>query len=155
MRIGLGYDIHRLSPGRRLVIAGVDIPYGKGLLGHSDADVLSHALLDALLGAAAGSDIGTHFPDTEPKYKGILSLSLLRQVLPILKKKRLVICNIDAVIIAKRPNMALYRERMRKNLSDALKISKDCVSIKAKTNNGIGEAGNDKAIACYVIVLLK
>ncbi len=155
MRIGFGYDIHRLVPGRRLIIGGVQIPHRKGLLGHSDADVLTHALADALLGALANADIGEYFPDTDPKYKNISSIKLLEKVLILLKNKKAKICNVDAVIITRDPKMSPYREKIRKNLSQALKVSLDDVSVKAKTNNRIGEEGNGKAIACYVIVLLK
>lgn len=155
MRIGIGYDIHRLVVERKLLIGGVDIPYIKGLLGHSDADVLLHALCDALLGAIAEGDIGEHFPDTDPKYQGASSMELLKLVLGLVSKKGYSICNIDAVIIAQEPSMAPFKEKIRGNLASALKVDKDCVSIKAKTNEGIGATGRKEAIACYVVALLK
>lgn len=155
MRIGLGYDIHSLAFERKLFIGGVEIPYIKGLLGHSDADVLIHALCDALLGAISEGDIGEHFPDTDPKYQGISSTELLKLVLNLVSKKGYHVCNIDSVIIAQEPGMAPFKKKIQENLAGVLKIEHDCVSIKAKTNEGMGETGRKEAIACYVVVLLK
>ena len=155
MRIGIGYDIHRLVTERKLFIGGVEIPYIKGLLGHSDADVLVHALCDALLGAIAAGDIGEHFPDTDPKYQGISSLEILKSVLTLVSSKGYSISNIDAVIIAQEPGMAPFKKKIQENLAKALCVDKDCVSIKAKTNEGMGETGRKEAIACYAVALLK
>ncbi|PIP19283.1 MAG: 2-C-methyl-D-erythritol 2,4-cyclodiphosphate synthase [Candidatus Omnitrophica bacterium CG08_land_8_20_14_0_20_41_16] len=154
-RIGIGYDIHRLVDGRKLFIGGIEIPYVKGLLGHSDGDVLLHAISDALLGALSAGDIGEHFPDTDPKYQGASSMELLKSVLGLVSKKGYNVCNIDAVIIAQEPAMAPFKKKIRENLACALKVDKDCVSIKAKTNEGMGETGRKEAIACYVVALLK
>ena len=139
MRVGMGYDVHRLTEGRDLILGGVKIPYEKGLLGHSDADVLAHAVMDALLGAAALGDIGMHFPDTDPKYKGISSIRLLEQVAALLDEQKYLIENIDATIIAQKPKMLPHIETMRKNIAEALKISVDQVNIKATTEE-IGRA---------------
>lgn len=155
MRIGIGYDIHRLVTERKLFIGGVEIPYIKGLLGHSDADVLVHALCDALLGAIAAGDIGEHFPDTDPKYQNISSLEILKLVLMLVSNKGYSISNVDAVIIAQEPGMAPFKSKIQENLAKALQVDKDCVSIKAKTNEGMGETGRKEAIACYAVVLLK
>jgi 2-C-methyl-D-erythritol 2,4-cyclodiphosphate synthase len=155
MRIGLGYDIHSLAYERKLFIGGIEIPYIKGLLGHSDADVLLHALCDALLGAISEGDIGEHFPDTDPKYQGISSTELLKLVLNLVSKKRYSICNIDAVIIAQEPGMSPFKKRIQENLAEILGIDKDSVSIKAKTNEGMGETGRKEAIACYAVALLR
>ena len=125
MRIGQGYDVHRLTEGRKLILGGVTIPYEKGLLGHSDADVLIHAVMDALLGAAALGDIGQHFPDTDPKYEGISSIRLLEEVGRLLEERGFVIENIDATVIAQRPKLAPYREEMRKNMAAALKLPRN------------------------------
>ena len=138
MRIGMGYDVHRLVEGRELILGGVKIPYEKGLLGHSDADVLLHAVMDALLGAAALGDIGRHFPDTDPAYKGASSLKLLEHVGKLIDEKLYVIGNIDATIIAQRPKMAPYIEEMRKNVAETLGIETDQVNIKATTEEGLG-----------------
>ena len=131
MRVGMGYDVHRLVEDRKLIIGGVEIPYEKGLLGHSDADVLLHAIMDALLGAAALGDIGKHFPDNDDRYKGISSLELLRQVGKLLDEKNYVIENIDATIIAQKPKMRPYIDEMRKNIADTLKLDIDRVNVKA------------------------
>ena len=133
MRIGMGYDVHRLTEGRELILGGVKIPYEKGLLGHSDADVLIHAVMDALLGAAALGDIGKHFPDTDPAYKGISSVKLLRHVGELLENELYIIGNIDATIIAQRPKMAPYIEQMRANIAEALHIELNQINIKATT----------------------
>lgn len=155
MRIGLGYDIHSLALERKLFIGGVEIPYVKGLLGHSDADVLIHAICDALLGAISEGDIGEHFPDTDPKYQGISSTELLKLVLKLVIKKRYSISNIDTVIIAQEPGMAPFKKMIQENLAKILEIDTESVSIKAKTNEGMGEVGRKEAIACYAVVLLR
>jgi 2-C-methyl-D-erythritol 2,4-cyclodiphosphate synthase len=155
MRIGLGYDIHSLALERKLFIGGIEIPYIKGLMGHSDADVLIHAICDALLGAISEGDIGEHFPDTDPKYQGISSTELLKLVLRLVNKKKYSIVNIDAVIIAQEPGMAPFKKKIQENLAKILEIETDAVSIKAKTNEGMGEVGRKEAIACYAVALLK
>lgn len=154
MRIGQGYDVHRLAQGRKLILGGVEIPYEKGLLGHSDADVLVHAVMDALLGAAALGDIGQHFPDTDPKYEGISSIELLRQVGGLLEENGYVIENIDATIIAQRPKLAAYRPLMAERIAVALKLEKDRVSVKATTEEGLGFTGSGEGISCQAITLL-
>ena len=136
MRIGQGYDVHKLVQGRDLILGGVNIPYEKGLLGHSDADVLVHAVMDALLGAAALGDIGQHFPDTDPAYKGISSIELLKKVGELLDGKGYVVENIDATIIAQRPKLAQYRPQMAANIADALHLDVSRVSVKATTEEG-------------------
>ncbi len=154
MRIGQGYDVHRLVEGRDLILGGVNIPYEKGLLGHSDADVLVHAVMDALLGAAALGDIGQHFPDTDPAYKGISSIELLKLVGKLLEDEGYVIENIDATIIAQRPKLAPYRHLMAENIARALKISTDQVSVKATTEEGLGFTGRGEGISSQAITLL-
>lgn len=154
MRIGQGYDVHRLVEERELILGGVNIPYEKGLLGHSDADVLVHAVMDALLGAAALGDIGQHFPDTDPAYKGISSIELLKHVGRLLEEQGYVIENIDATIIAQRPKLAAYRPQMAENIAKALRISKDQVSIKATTEEGLGFTGRGEGISSQAIALL-
>ena len=138
MRVGMGYDVHRLAEDRKMILGGVEIPYEKGLLGHSDADVLVHAIMDALLGAAALGDIGKHFPDTDPEYKGISSIRLLKHVGGLLDENRYMIENIDATIIAQRPKMRPYIDTMRQNIADALCIEIDQVNVKATTEEGLG-----------------
>ncbi len=154
MRIGMGYDVHRLVQGRRLVIGGVEIPYGKGLLGHSDADVLLHAVMDALLGAAALGDIGKHFPDTDPAYEGISSVTLLGHVGELLEENRFLIENIDATIIAQEPKMRPYIDRMRANIAEALKIEAGQVNIKATTEEGLGFTGSGEGISSQAVCML-
>ncbi len=154
MRIGQGYDVHRLAEGRKLILGGVEIPYDKGLLGHSDADVLIHAVMDALLGAAALGDIGQHFPDTDPAYKGISSIELLRKVGKLLEQKGYVIENIDATIIAQRPKLAAYRPQMAKNIEQALNLEEGRVSVKATTEEGLGFTGTGEGISSQAITLL-
>ena len=154
MRIGQGYDVHRLTEGRKLILGGVEIPYEKGLLGHSDADVLIHAVMDALLGAAALGDIGQHFPDTDPAYKGISSIELLGKVGALLEKKGYVIENIDATIIAQRPKLASYRPQMEENIAEALHLDPSRVSVKATTEEGLGFTGSGEGIASQAITLL-
>ena len=154
MRIGQGYDVHRLTEGRKLILGGVEIPYEKGLDGHSDADVLVHAVMDALLGAAALGDIGQHFPDTDPAYKGISSIALLEKVGELLDASHYVIENIDATIIAQRPKLAPYRKQMAENIARALKIKPSQVSVKATTEEGLGFTGNGAGISSQAITLL-
>lgn len=155
MRIGMGYDVHRLAEDRKMILGGVEIPFEKGLLGHSDADVLTHAIMDALLGAAALGDIGKHFPDTDPAYKGISSIKLLEHVGKLLEENFYLIGNIDATIIAQRPKVGPYREQMRENIAKALKIPVDKVSIKATTEEGLGFTGREEGIAAQSIALLE
>lgn len=154
MRVGMGYDVHKLTEGRDLILGGVCIPWEKGLLGHSDADVLVHAVMDALLGAAALGDIGKHFPDTDPEYKGISSLLLLRHVTALLCEKGYGIGNIDATIIAQRPKMAPHIPAMRKNMAEVMGISEDCLNIKATTEEALGFTGRGEGIASQAICLL-
>lgn len=155
MRVGMGYDVHRLVEGRDLILGGVQIPYEKGLLGHSDADVLLHAIMDALLGAAALGDIGKHFPDSDEAYKGISSIRLLEKVGELLEEHFYFIGNIDATVIAQRPKLAPYREEMRENVAKALGISVDQVSIKATTEEGLGFTGMGEGISAQAIALLE
>lgn len=154
MRIGQGYDVHRLTEGRDLILGGVKIPYDKGLLGHSDADVLVHAVMDALLGAAALGDIGEHFPDTDPAYKGISSIELLRHVGKLLEENCYIIENIDATIIAQKPKLKEYRPQMVDNIAGALCIEKSRVNVKATTEEGLGFTGNGEGISSQAITLL-
>ncbi len=155
MRIGMGYDVHRLAEDRELILGGVHIPYEKGLLGHSDADVVVHAIMDALLGAAALGDIGKHFPDTDPKYKGISSILLLKHVGELLSDHHYVIGNIDATIIAQRPKLAPYRQEMMQNVAEALRIDVSQVNIKATTEEGLGFTGTGEGISSQAICLLE
>lgn len=154
MRIGMGYDVHRLVPDRKLIIGGVLIPHELGLLGHSDADVLLHAIMDSLLGAAALGDIGKHFPDSDEKYKGISSLKLLEHVGKLINETDYKICNIDATIIAERPKMAPYISQMRENIAKALNISVSDINVKATTEEGLGFTGEKKGISAQSICLL-
>lgn len=151
MRVGIGYDVHRLVEGRKLIIGGVNIEYEKGLLGHSDADVLIHAIMDALLGAAALGDIGRHFPDTDEKYKGISSIELLRHVGKLLESRGYYVNNIDSTIVAQKPKMAPHIDKMRENISNALKISSDRVGIKATTEEGLGFTGSGEGISSMAV----
>ena len=155
MRVGMGYDVHKLVEGRRLIIGGVDIPYEKGLLGHSDADVLLHAISDALLGAAALGDIGKHFPDTDEKWKGADSLKLLERVGEMLEEKCLFIENIDATIIAQAPKMRPHIDTMRANIAGALKLDVEQVNVKATTEEGMGFTGEGKGISAQAICLVQ
>jgi 2-C-methyl-D-erythritol 2,4-cyclodiphosphate synthase len=150
----MGYDVHRLVEDRKLILGGVEIPYEKGLLGHSDADVLLHAIMDALLGAAALGDIGKHFPDTDERYRGISSLKLLEHVGELLSDKGYAIGNIDATVIAQRPKLAGYREQMRENIAETLKIDVSQVSVKATTEEGLGFTGTGEGISSQAIALL-
>ncbi len=154
MRVGMGYDVHRLVEDRKLILGGVEIPYEKGLLGHSDADVLLHAIMDALLGAAALGDIGKHFPDTDPKYEGASSIKLLEYVGELIEKESYIIENIDATIIAQRPKMREYIDTMRKNIANALKIEENQVNVKATTEEGLGFTGNGDGISSNAICSL-
>jgi 2-C-methyl-D-erythritol 2,4-cyclodiphosphate synthase len=155
LRIGIGYDAHPLVKGRKLVLGGVKIPFEKGLDGWSDADVLTHALIDALLGAAALGDIGRHFPPGDAEYKNISSLVLLAEVAVTLKEERCEVVNIDATVVAEKPQLSKYIDDMRKNLSRVLGININQVSVKASTNNGIGDIGRGKGIAAYAVALIE
>ncbi len=155
MRVGMGYDVHRLVEGRKLILGGVEIPYEKGLLGHSDADVLLHAIMDALLGAAALGDIGKHFPDTDERYKGISSIVLLKHVGTLLEEKCFVIENIDATVIAQRPKLLPYMDQMKKNVAEALGLTEDRVNIKATTEEGLGFTGSGEGISSQAVCLLQ
>lgn len=154
MRVGIGYDVHRLVEGRKLIIGGVDIPYEKGLLGHSDADVLLHAVMDALLGAAALGDIGKHFPDSDDRYKGISSLELLREVRRLLDENNYIIENIDATIIAQKPKMLPHIMKMRENISGVLGIELNQINVKATTEEGLGFTGSEEGISSQAICAL-
>lgn len=154
MRIGMGYDVHKLTEGRDLILGGVNIPWEKGLLGHSDADVLIHAVMDALLGAAALGDIGKHFPDTDPAYKGISSILLLKHVGNLLKEHGYIVGNIDATIIAQKPKMAPHIPTMRQNMADALGIEVSQMNVKATTEEGLGFTGKGEGISSQAICLL-
>lgn len=155
MRVGTGYDVHKLTKDRDLILGGEKIPWEKGLLGHSDADVLIHAVMDALLGAAALGDIGKHFPDTDPAYKGISSLKLLSHVMELLKDSGFSVGNVDAVIIAQKPKMAPHIPQMKKNLAEAMGISENRVNIKATTEEGLGFTGREEGIASQAVCLLE
>lgn len=155
MRIGMGYDVHKLVEDRKLILGGVDIPYEKGLLGHSDADVVVHAIMDALLGAAALGDIGKHFPDTDDRYKGISSIKLLHHVGELLRENNFKIGNIDATIICQKPKLAPFRDEMVKNVSKALNIEESRVCIKATTEEGLGFTGEGLGISSQAIALLE
>lgn len=155
MRVGMGYDVHKLVENRKLILGGVEIPYEKGLLGHSDADVLLHAIMDALLGAAALGDIGKHFPDTDEQYKGISSVCLLEHVAELLEKEGFLVENIDATIIAQQPKMRPYIDQMRANIADALHIEQNQVNVKATTEEGLGFTGNGDGISSQAVCLLE
>lgn len=154
MRIGLGYDVHKLVTDRKLILGGVEIPYEYGLLGHSDADVLLHAIMDSLLGASSLGDIGKHFPDTDPKYKGISSIALLKEVGKLLYENGYKISNIDSTIIAQKPKMAPHIQLMRKNIANALNIDIDQINVKATTEEGLGFTGEGLGISSQSICLL-
>ena len=155
MRVGMGYDVHKLVEGRKLILGGVEIPYEKGLLGHSDADVMLHAVMDALLGAAALGDIGLHFPDTDPKYKGASSIKLLEHVGRLLEENGYVIENIDATIIAQCPKMRPHIDQMRENMAKALKIDVDQINVKATTEEGLGFTGSGEGISSQAICAIE
>lgn len=155
MRVGYGYDVHRLVENRRLIIGGVDIPFEKGLLGHSDADVLIHAVMDSLLGACALGDIGKHFPDTDDEYKGISSIELLKKTAVLIKEKNYGVVNIDATIIAQEPKMRPYIDKMRENIAFALNIEIDRVNVKATTEEGLGFTGEGFGIAANCVCMVE
>lgn len=154
MRIGFGYDVHKLLEGRKLIIGGVEIPFEKGLLGHSDADVLVHAIMDALLGAAALGDIGKHFPDTDERYRDISSIILLKKVREKLKEKGYQVGNIDATIVAQKPKLAKFIPEMEFNVAEALEIEGSQVNVKATTTEGLGFAGSGEGIAAYAVAVV-
>ncbi len=154
MRIGTGYDVHKLVPDRRLILGGVEIPYEKGLLGHSDADVLLHAVMDALLGAAAMGDIGKHFPDSEAEYEGISSMKLLAEVRNMLEQKLYIIENIDATVIAQAPKLRPYIDEMRSNIASVLEIDEDQINVKATTEEGLGFTGDGSGIAAQAVCII-
>lgn len=154
MRIGHGYDVHRLVEERKLILGGVEVPHTKGLLGHSDADVLTHAIMDALLGAAGLWDIGHAFPDTDPAYKNISSLLLLSRVMDMLKEKGLHVGNIDATVLAQRPKLAPHIPQMRMNIAEITGVSPDRINVKATTEEGLGFSGAEEGIAAHAVVLL-
>ena len=154
IRIGHGYDVHRLAEGRRLIIGGVNIPHETGLLGHSDADVLVHAIMDSMLGALALGDIGKHFPDTDENYKGADSIELLRKVTKIIENHGYVVSNIDSTILAQAPKLAPYIEQMRENIASAVGIGSERVSVKATTEERLGFTGEKKGIAAHAVCLL-
>ncbi|MDN0032279.1 2-C-methyl-D-erythritol 2,4-cyclodiphosphate synthase [Oscillibacter ruminantium] len=155
LRIGQGYDVHRLAEGRKLILGGVEIPWEKGLLGHSDADVLTHAVMDALSGAAKLGDIGKLFPDTDPQYAGADSLDLLRRVAALLREWGFAVVNVDAALIAQRPKIAPYREQMEENLAAALGVDREQVNVKATTEEGLGFTGDGSGMAAQAVVLLE
>lgn len=154
MRMGLGYDVHKLTEGRKLILGGVEIPHALGLLGHSDADVLVHAIMDALLGAAALGDIGMHFPDTDERYKGISSMELLAHVGGLIEKEGYYIENIDAVVIAQKPKLRPYIDEMEQNIAETLKLQKNQINIKATTEEGLGFTGSEEGISSQAICSL-
>ena len=154
MRVGMGYDVHKLVEGRKLILGGVEIEHTLGLLGHSDADVLVHAIMDALVGAAALGDIGKHFPDTDPTYKGISSMKLLEHVKKLLEEQGYIVENIDATVIAQKPKLRPYIEQMEQNVADTLGIAREQINIKATTEEGLGFSGREEGIAAQAICLL-
>lgn len=154
-RIGIGYDIHRLVEGRKLILGGVEIPYPLGLSGHSDADVLLHAVCDALFGALGCGDIGEHFPDIEAAYHNISSAELLKKTAVLAGAKGYEISNLDTVIITEEPKLLPFKEQIQANIAKILKLKEDCVNIKAKTNEGLGEIGKKEAIACYAVAMIR
>jgi 2-C-methyl-D-erythritol 2,4-cyclodiphosphate synthase len=154
VRVGFGYDVHRLVEGRKLMLGGVEIPYQFGLLGHSDADVLVHALMDALLGAMALGDIGKHFPDTDSKYKGISSMLLLEKVKKLLHEKGYVVNNVDVLVVAERPKLAPFIDAMRKNIARTLETDLDRINIKATTTEGLGFTGTGEGMAAHAVVTI-
>ena len=155
MRIGQGYDLHRLVTDRDLIIGGVKIPHEKGLLGHSDADVLVNSIIDAVFGSIADGDIGRHFPDTDPKFKGADSILLLSEAGKILKNKGFKIVNIDSTIIIQKPKMAPHIDKMRQNIANALGLPMSDISVKAKTNEGMDAAGKEEAVQAYAVILIE
>ena len=154
-RIGNGYDVHKLVEGRKLILGGIEIPHRLGLLGHSDADVLVHAIMDGLLGALALGDIGKHFPDTDDKYKGISSIKLLKEVASFIKNKGYEVVNIDSIVAAEQPKLKPYIDEMRKQVAEALGVEIEAISIKATTEERLGFTGREEGIKSYAVVLLK
>lgn len=154
MRVGIGYDVHQLVEGRPLILGGIPIEHPKGLLGHSDADILTHTLIDALLGAAGLGSIGTHFPDTDPRYKGISSLELLSHVHALIQKEGYSIGNMDATIVAQKPKLAPHIPAMKKNLAEQLGISETSLNIKATTSEWMGFVGREEGMACHAVALI-
>ncbi len=154
MKIGCGYDTHRLITGRKLVLGGVTIPFEKGLLGHSDADVLTHAVCDAILGAAGSGDIGEHFPDTSPDYKDIFSINLLKKTYKIIKKKKFIVVNIDATIFAQAPKLSSFKKDMETNIAKAINLNPNMVNIKASTTDKLGAIGKGEGISAMCVTLL-
>ena len=155
MRIGHGYDVHRLAEGRKLILGGVDIPWERGLLGHSDADVLTHAVMDALLGAAGLGDIGKHFPDTDPAYAGVDSLKLLAHVAALLREKGFSVSNVDATVLAQRPKLAPHIPQIRDNLARVMGVAPDQVNVKATTEEGLGFTGSGEGMAAHAVALIE
>jgi len=155
MKVGFGYDVHRLKRGETLILGGEKIVYEKGLEGHSDADVVIHAVMDALLGASGQGDIGVHFPDSDPGFKDISSLYLLERVKQLLDKKRFAVSNIDLTVVIEKPKLSVYYDKMKKNIAMVLKIPKDNINIKASTNEGIGFIGQEEGIATFCVALLE
>ncbi|MEN3005280.1 2-C-methyl-D-erythritol 2,4-cyclodiphosphate synthase [Dehalobacterium formicoaceticum] len=154
MRIGCGYDVHAMVPGRKLILGGVEIPYPSGLLGHSDADVALHAIMDALLGAAGLGDIGKHFPDTDPEYQGVSSMVLLKEVQSLLQQKGYRVHNLDVVIVAERPKLAPYIETMCQNIAGVLGIERDRVNVKATTTERLGFTGREEGLAAQAVAMI-
>lgn len=155
MRVGHGYDVHRLAEGRKLILGGVDIPWERGLLGHSDADVLTHAVMDALLGAAGLGDIGKHFPDTDPAYKGADSLKLLERVVVLMEERGFAVGNVDATVLAQRPKLAPYIPKMRENLARVMGVDPSRVNVKATTEEGLGFTGSGEGMAAHAVALIE
>ncbi|MFH1190005.1 MAG: 2-C-methyl-D-erythritol 2,4-cyclodiphosphate synthase [Candidatus Omnitrophota bacterium] len=155
MRAGIGYDVHRLVKDRRLFLAGVEVPYAKGLLGHSDGDIVMHSIADAILGALALGDIGTHFPNTDPQYKDISSGELVKTVVALAAEKGFIVNNVDTMILAEDPKLYPFRERMVEALAKVLSVNKDRVSVKATTGEGVGSIGKGEAMAAYAVVTLE
>ncbi|MEA3436545.1 MAG: 2-C-methyl-D-erythritol 2,4-cyclodiphosphate synthase [Thermodesulfobacteriota bacterium] len=155
MRIGTGYDVHKLISGRKLVLGGVTIPFEKGLLGHSDADVLVHSICDALLGAAGLGDIGLHFPDTDPKFKDISSIKLLEKTYKMVTKKGFNLINIDSTVFAQEPKISSFRQKMQQNIARAMNVNQNCVNIKATTTEGLGMFGRGEGIGAMSVVLIE
>lgn len=154
-RVGIGCDLHRLVKGRKLFLGGIQIPYSKGLTGHSDADVLLHAICDALLGAAGLADIGQHFPDTDIKYKDISSTILLKNVLRLIRGKGFTIINLDSTVVAQAPQLSLWRSKIEKSIAKILRLNHNLINLKATTQEGLGEVGKKKAIVAWCVVLLR
>jgi len=155
MRIGMGYDVHKLISGRKLVLGGVTIPFEKGLLGHSDADVLVHSICDALLGAAGLGDIGLHFPDTDPKFKDISSIKLLEKTYKMISEKEFILKNLDCTVFAQEPKISPFREKMQQNIARAMNVNPNCINIKATTTEGLGMFGRGEGIGAMSVVLIE